>query len=582
MIRARRSLASAVVCALSLAGIAVAAEDYLLRAMKDELQRAKQIKLENLEPPYYVEFGLDDAESVDILASLGGVLTSSRTRFRVPDIRVRVGSPEFDNTNYVGSTFPFGGRYNLGTFPIEGSYDFYRRYFWLATDSAYKSALEALARKRAALRNLTITDKVPDFAPATPVQRLLEPARPNMNEAGWTELAKSLSRVFATVEGLRQSDVHIHAYAGTRRFVNSEGTEVRFPESGIGVRMRASAQAADGMHLRNAAALYWLGLDLPPEAELRRVAANLAENLTSMVKAPVGEMYTGPVLFEGTAAAQMFAEVLGRNLAIPRRPVNEPGRPGVFPYSELDGRQGARILPEWMNVADDPTQADWRGRRLIGHYEIDREGVPPKPLLLVEKGVLKGFLLTRQPVRSYSGSNGRARMPGNFGANAATISNLFVQAADTKPVAELKRQMIDICNTRGKAYGLIVRKMDFPSSASMDELRSLASGMAQSGGGKPVSIPLLAYRVYPDGREELVRGLRFRGLNARSLKDILAAGDDFTIFDYLENNAPFALMGAPGYSAEASIVAPSVLIDDLEMHRADEEQPKLPAVPPPK
>jgi hypothetical protein len=183
-------------------------------------------------------------------------------------------------------------------------------------------------------------------------------------------------------------------------------------------------------------------------------------------------------------------------------------------------------------------------------------------------------------VRNYSGSNGRARLPGNFGADAATISNLFIQSTETRPLAELKREMINICNTRGKPYGFLVRKMDFPSSASMEELRSLASGMAQSG-GKPVSIPLLAYRVYPDGREELVRGLRFRGLNARSLKDILAAGDDFTVFDYLENNAPFALMGAPGYSAEASVVAPSVLIDDLEMHPADEEQPKLPAVPPP-
>jgi predicted Zn-dependent protease len=324
-----------------------------------------------------------------------------------------------------------------------------------------------------------------------------------------------------------------------------------------------------------------LGLDLPPEAELRRTAGQVAANLGSMVKAPVAETYTGPVLFEGMAAAQLFAEVLGRNLALPRRPVNEPGRPGVFPYSELDGRQGARILPEGMNVADDPTQADWRGRRLLGHYEIDREGVPPKPLLLVENGVLKGFLLTRQPVRAYSGSNGRARLPGNFGANAATISNLFVQAAETRPLAELKRELIDICNTRGKPYGFLIRKMDFPSSASIEELRSIASAMAQSGGGKPVSIPLLAYRVYPDGREELVRGLRFRGLNARSLKDILSAGDDFNIFDYLENNAPFALMGAPGYSAQASVVAPSVLIDDLELHRGDEEQPRLPVVPPP-
>ena len=94
-------------------------------------------------------------------------------------------------------------------------------------------------------------------------------------------------------------------------------------------------------------------------------------------------------------------------------------------------------------------------------------------------------------------------------------------------------------------------------------------------------MPILVYRIYQDGHEELVRGLRFRGLNARSLKDILAAGDDSSAFEYLENSAPFALMGGAGFTAEACVVAPSILIDDLELHPTEEEQPKLPIVPAP-
>ena len=77
---------------------------------------------------------------------------------------------------------------------------------------------------------------------------------------------------------------------------------------------------------------------------------------------------------------------------------------------------GARVLPDTFDVVDDPTQKEWRGRPLFGSYEVDREGVVPKPLRLIEKGVLKNYLLTRQPVRGYEGSNGRARLPGNFGA----------------------------------------------------------------------------------------------------------------------------------------------------------------------
>src|SRR6516162_5027723 len=156
-----------------------------------------------------------------------------------------------------------------------------------------------------------------------------------------------------------------------------------------------------------------------------------------------------------------------------RRPVMEPGRGGSVATSDLDGRIGARVLPESFDVVDDPTQKEWHGRSLFGAYEVDREGVVPKPLHLIEKGVLKNYLLTRQPVRGFEGSNGRARLPGPFGTNVASISNLFVSSSDTVTVAEMKKKLIELCRTRNKPYGMIVRKMDFPSSASVDEARRM-------------------------------------------------------------------------------------------------------------
>ena len=106
--------------------------------------------------------------------------------------------------------------------------------------------------------------------------------------------------------------------------------------------------------------------------------------------------------------------------------------------------------------------------------------------------------------------------------------------------------------------------------------------LARGGQGGPrVSAPILVYRIYPDGREELIRGMRLGGLNARSLKDIVAAANDDTVFEFLDNPAPFALMGAGGYVNESCVVAPSILIDDLELHKMDEELPKLPIVPAP-
>jgi hypothetical protein len=278
----------------------------------------------------------------------------------------------------------------------------------------------------------------------------------------------------------------------------------------------------------------------------------------------------------------MFADVLGRNLALPRRPVTPPGRPFPFLTSELENRTGSRVLPEWMDVVDDPSQTEWRGHTLFGHYEVDMEGVAAGRVSLIEKGVLKTFLLTRQPVKGFDASNGHARLPGAFGANAAGIGNLFVQASGGVASGELRKRLIESCRERNKPYGIVIRKMDFPSSASFEELRRVLAGMAQSGGGsRPVSLPLLVYRVYQDGREELVRGLRLRGFNVRSLKDIVAASDETFVLDFYDNGAPFAAMGGASFVSEASVIAPSVLIDYVELERAQEELPKPPLVPKP-
>ena len=558
------------------------ANDPVVRAMRDEISRSLKLTVPNLETPYFIQYLMDEAESFGVSATLGG-LTGRRTdRFRNLDVSVRVGDYKFDNTNYVGSDFNFGSRYDLERFPLDDTYQVLRRYFWLATDTAYKSAVEAISRKRAALRNLTLNDKLNDFAHAQPVHRLDELHHLQLDENSWTNRVRSLSAIFDKYPDIQNSGVEFNAGEGGYYLVNSEGTEVRVPDRTVYLRVRATAQAPDGMTVRDAVVFQAIEAgQMPGEAEMVRGTQSLAQNVTALAAAPMGEDYIGPVLFEGVAGPQVFAEVLGKNLALTRRPVMEPGgRGGNVVVSELDGRNGARVLPESFDVVDDPTQKEWRGKPLFGTYEVDREGVEPKPLHLIEKGVLKGYLLTRQPVRGNEGSNGRARLPGPFGAATPGVSNLFVRSTETSPANDLKKQLLDLIALRGKPYGIIVRKMDFPSSASVEEVRRIISG-SQSGSSHSVSVPILAYRVYPDGHEELVRGLRFRGFNTRSLKDIIATGDDLTNFEYMDNSAPFALMGGAGYIANAAVIAPSILVDDLELHPIEEELPKLPVVPPP-
>ena len=577
-------LSSLVLCSLMLSSLAklsaqTPAPDPIFQAMRDEMDRARKLALANLEAPYFVEYVIDEEENFSLSANLGGLLARHKDRFRSPDSHVRVGDYKFDNSNYVGSGFGFGSRYDLERFPLEDSYPLLRRYFWLMTDSSYKSAVEAIARKRAALRNMQQNEQLNDMAHAEPVHSMRPIKRLGIDEEQWAARVRTLSAIFTQFPEVKNSGVELEASEGGFYLLNSEGTEVREPESVTFLRARASAQAPDGMTMRDAVTYHAVdAAHLPSEVEMRRGITALAENVVALAKAPKGEDYSGPVLFEGTAGAQVFAEVLAHNLTITRRPVGEGGRGGAAPPSELEGRMGARVLPDTFDVVDDPTQKEWRGRTLFGSYTVDREGVMPKPLKLIEKGVLKSYLLTRQPVRGFEGSNGRARLPGSFGASAATISNLFVSTTDAVPVPELKKKLMELCRTRNKPYGIIVRKMDFPSSAGLDEARRLLTGQQ---GGKPVSLPILVYKIYVDGHEELVRGMRFRGFNVRSLKDILATGDDSAVFEFMDNTAPFALIGGTGFTAEASVVAPSILIDDLELHPLEEELPKLPVVSPP-
>src|SRR4051794_20651244 len=441
-------------CATALGTLAVLcaqapSSDNLLKAMHDELDRATKLSLANLEAPYFVEYVVAEEENFNVTATLGGLLSRRRDRFRLPDVKLRVGDYKFDNSNYVGSGFNFGSRYDLERFPLEDNYPLLRRYLWLMTDSAYKSAVEAISRKRAALRNTQQTDPLNDFSRTPPVKSIRPIKRLAIDEDMWAGRVRSLSSIFGGYPEVKTSGVQFDASEGGFTLVNSEGSEVREPETVAQVRATATAQAADGMTLRDSVAYHATGADrLPPEAEMKRGITAVAENVIALAKAPKGEDYSGPVLFEGTAGAQVFAEVLGHNLTVTRAPSGGGGRGGSPQPGELEGRMGARVLPDSFDVVDDPTQTEWRGRPLFGSYKVDLEGVQPKPLKIIEKGVLKSYLLTRQPVRGFEGSNGRARLPGGFGTASAAISNMFVTSSDTTAAGDLKKKLIELIKTR--------------------------------------------------------------------------------------------------------------------------------------
>lgn len=561
--------------------LAEAQKDPLLTAMVAEMQRMSQLRTMP-EIPYFVEVGCDDAHLLQVSATLGAAFASQTGRVRPLRVQVRVGGPQFDNTNSIFSDIYSGTRYDSGQLPLDGGVMQYRHALWLALDRAYKSAVEGLGRKTAALRGVTMQDPLPDLAPAEAAVVVRAPARPQLDSARWRDMVKRLSAVYRDYPLVTGSVVEMNLSQGTSYYVNTGGAVARTPESMAILRTRAGCQAGDGMVVYEGG--QWVATDagkLPPEAQLAEGVRELAERLTALTKAPVGQPYVGPVLFEPRAAAQLAGEILGTHLCASRRPVAEPGRALPLMSGEFEARLNSRVMPDWLSVTDDPGQTEWEGQALAGHYEVDLEGVRPQALRVIENGELKTLLTGRQPVRGVPGSNGRARLPGAFGVRMARISNLFLEAREGSGLPELRARLLALASQQQKEYALVVRKMDFPTAGSMEDLRRLGQRVARGGGGRAVSLPLGIYRVYVDGREELVRGLRFRNLGTRAFRDILAASAERAVYSYVDNGLPLAVTGAAPYVVGCSVVAPALLFEELELEAIEEEFPERPLVPPP-
>ncbi|HEY2375588.1 MAG TPA: metallopeptidase TldD-related protein [Gemmatimonadaceae bacterium] len=554
------------------------------------------LRLGQLERPYFIAYRAYDARSIGASATGGSLLSSGTRHSRNVGPEVRVGDYAFDNTNFMnfgssGMLMALGGEdfdFGAGSLPLDDSYLEFRRQVWLMTDMAYKHAAETYAEKRAALLNHSRRDSLPDFSRVTPTQTIDTTSVITLDRAEAESLVRALSAV-AEFARLDRSSVRIGVDNTDQYLLNSEGTSAFVRRPQFSLTASASTQATDGAPLGASFHVYGHSLkDLPSREELARDIRTLALHLDSLRSAPVLEHYSGPVLFEGRAAAELFAERFAPALVGRRTPqgsadfaamMDATGR-GATPLSD---RVRSRVLPNSMTVVDDPTLTTQDGVPLLGTYRVDNDGVPARRTVLIERGIVKQVLTTRVPVRGFLESTGNRRGDG------AAPSNIVVTTTNGVSDAELKNRLVTMVKDRGLDYGLIVRELG-SGAVNRDDPSAMMSELRGRGAGRLV---LLAYRVYPDGREELVRGARLLGVSAESFKDIVAVSGRTTVL-----HRPTIAMGAFPFSPPmemleslgdlageslplASYVVPSLLFEDVSLERSSGEQPRPPLSPPP-
>ncbi len=574
--------------------------DKTLAAMQDELDRSRQ-RLELTIPgtgeparPYYIQYRILDLDVRTIVAEFGSLLSSTSGRNRIMSVDVRVGNYNLDSSNFITDEGFSGFLGSTGTVGIDRDYDSLRQDLWLASDQAFKAAVENLSKKQAFVSRLAKAPSIPDFSPAPPTVAV-EPLRePDWTSRNWEQEAKSVSAALRAFPQLHSSRVTYHLIYTTSYLLNSEGTKIRANRSLAAVEASMETVSDDGMPLHNYLAVYRSRPDQLPAADaVRKDLEQAGEQLITLRVSPPAADYDGPIFFEAPAAGSLLAQMLGPSLSGARGPLaTQSGFEQLMDRlggrSEWTGKLGTRVLPASVSLVDDPTAKQFGGQDLLGTYAVDEEGVKAQRAQVIEKGILLDLLMSRRPGPDLVQSNGHGRAA--YLADARPlISNLFFTSTDAESPANLKKKFLDACKQSGNKWCLVVRAMDNPvlGVREQDDLSEIVVGAA-SGAATGDRLPLLVYRVnVDDGKESLVRGARLAGLTLRSMRNIAGVGSDSTPFNFTQSQqagfagTALAAFGSSDSGVPATVIAPSLLFDDVEVHGARGEPQRLPLVPPP-
>lgn len=563
-------------------------KDVVLEALQDEMDRSvKHLHIENMDKPYYIQYSVYDRQGVTIEASFGALIQSDRHHNRLLKVGVRVGDYQLDNSGFIGrnSLFSASGG-NPERMVLEDDYHAVRRDIWLVTDATFKHSLQQMAQKRAFRQNQVQDEEIPDFSREKAV-RIVEPVREiEFNPERWEDLVRRLSLIFRRFPAIQQSAVNLNHSVTIKYYVNSEGSVCRYPHLQTSLIIRASTQAADGSKLKHHLPYYAVSLtEIPSEKEIAAAVHRLAGELTALAAAPKMDDFIGPALFTGQASAELFAQLLTPHLSGERPPESEvPQMSEMTGSSKLAHRLNRRVLPSFMTVIDDSTRSDYEGRKLLGTYAVDDEGVIPRPLTLIEKGILRKLLMSRRPRKEIPGSNGHGR-ESLWGSVGAQIGNLFVHSETGKSCRDLKNELMQMCRDQKLSFGLLIKTLDNPAVTGTDESVASLYVRASKGSEDELSSPVGLYRVYAeDGREELVRGLNVRDLDVKALKYITSAGSDYYLLQRLMPPGSgmmrrlFSVYARrlAGFGIPAAVIAPSVLFEEVEFMKISDPLKRLP------
>jgi predicted Zn-dependent protease len=432
-----------------------------------------------------------------------------------------------------------------------------RQAVWLATDRVYRGTAQRLIRLKGDEKLRTqAADTSDDFSKEDPqVYFSVTPAM-KFNSTEWAARLRKLSAEFSKYPGALDSNVQFETRTVTQTLVTSEGTRLEHGRPFTRMIIVANGKAQDGMDLTTMESFETDDpAKLPKDSDILVAVQKAGANLTGLLHAPLSDPYVGPAILSGRAAGVLFHEIFGHRIEGHRQKDESEGQTFTKSINQP-------VLPDFLSVIFDPTRKQFGDVSLNGYYLYDDEGVKARPVTVVDKGILKTFLMSRSPIQGFANSNGHGRKsPGN--EIVSRQSNLIVESTKQVSDAELRRMLIEEVKRQNKPYGLF-----------FDQVTSGYTTTGRRGLQAFTVVPLVVYRVYADGRpDELVRGVDIVGTPLASFSKITATSNRQEVFN--------GICGAESGNVPVATIAPALLVSEIEVQRKDSSRDRPPYLSPP-
>jgi len=376
------------------------------------------------------------------------------------------------------------------------------------------------------------------------------------NPGEWKDKIREISSVYKNYKELTNADIVITAQKETVYFINTEGTSYIRDEVLYSIDAQVTTRAKDGKVISNYRNLYYVSpKQIPSVKEIKAIVNEMVEETLVMRNAEVLSPLSVPALLEPEAAGVVFHEAIGHRLEGERQIDDNEGQ-------TFKEKVGEEVIPPFLSIIDDPSMKNFNGTHLMGYYPFDDQGVPGERVVLIDKGILRNFLLSRTPVNGFERSNGHGRA--SYGrAPIARMSNTIIESDTEYSKEKLKELLIEEVKRQNKPFGLLIKRMKGGET-------NTSSYNFQAYRATPVAI----YKVDPKtGEETPVRDVEIVGTPLVSINKIIATGDDYSVFN--------GFCGAESGYIPVSTVAPSILVSEIELQRKSSKKEKLPLLPPP-